>query len=1044
MADSTSLSILRQTPLTSNIATKEWTEENFLSGGHSIWYGECSTASGTAAKTVTIENFPPLSDLKNGDSVRIKFANAQTYNGAPTLNINETGASYIKSNGFTNAARYEWVAGEIIDFSWNVSAWTIVDGGKATTSYYGVTKLASTATTTSDTYAATPGAIFKVVGKTVYGIPNTWTKNTQYNVGDKVYNAGKYYECIQDVSASTFDASYYREIDNAQTQIDNLCAAIEDIDVPQVDGTYLHLSGDTISSNFTLKIAGENVLSGLNGNLAIGNSSKATNNSAALGYNAQATNEYSTALGNNTKANGYYSTAIGLSAQAKNTFASAFGYNANASGQNALAIGSNADASKFNSIAIGYGSKATANNAIQIGNASNFAITNNVADTLQIWDKPLLERTGGKIFIERIPDLPISSVTNLQTTLNNKLSDVKMNGSNVTVTNGVADLSTVLTAHQSLSDLYVLSGEVVEGLSNVVIPKLDTISGLVEDEVEKVDEISAKFDDYSLTGHTHTSSDITNFPPIPTVNNGTLTIQKNGQNVQTFTANQNSSVSANIIVPTKTSDLTNDSGFVVSSDLTKVMEYQGSVTNFSDLPVNAKKGAVYDVISAYNDNPPGTNYAWNGTSWDPLGGSIDTSIFATVSALNKLSNEVTYGLSNVVNPKLSVIADAVEEEVAKLDELSGSLSAYAKLSDIVSIPSDLSAFTNSPGYITQQALSGLSDIYELSSQTINGISNVINPKLSTIADKVEEEVAKLDELSGKLSGYALTSDIPLSVSQLINDKGYITSSYVSLSAVEQNYVIVLTEEQKTALIQQSGIPAETWGDFVVHIDAGGQYGYIGNIDCYSVSQNANGDYVYTGGMPVIESVLGWVPNITIIQGTTTHNVLSVGNTSADLALKSDIDGFLPLDGGGSVTGNIAIEDIDGNNLFFIGPYGKVEIGTRTRANNSGAIAIGYATSSDYWNSLAIGYESYASGHGAIAIGKDANVSAQYSIQLGIPAHSGAARTVLSTDNTFRVWEYPMLDGNTGNIPYARLSAALDPVLGNILSALQEINGTVGN
>lgn len=48
---------------------------------------------------------------------------------------------------------------------------------------------------------------------------------------------------------------------------------------------------------------------------------------------------------------------------------------------------------------------------------------------------------------------------------------------------------------------------------------------------------------------------------IPTVNNGTLTIQKNGTNVQTFTANQSGNTTANITVPTKTSELTNDSGF---------------------------------------------------------------------------------------------------------------------------------------------------------------------------------------------------------------------------------------------------------------------------------------------------------------------------------------------------------------------------------------------------------------------------------------------------------------------------------------------------
>lgn len=49
-----------------------------------------------------------------------------------------------------------------------------------------------------------------------------------------------------------------------------------------------------------------------------------------------------------------------------------------------------------------------------------------------------------------------------------------------------------------------------------------------------------------------------------TVNNGKLTIQKNGTTVATFTANQSGNATANITVPTKTSELTNDS-FVTTS-----------------------------------------------------------------------------------------------------------------------------------------------------------------------------------------------------------------------------------------------------------------------------------------------------------------------------------------------------------------------------------------------------------------------------------------------------------------------------------------------
>ena len=49
---------------------------------------------------------------------------------------------------------------------------------------------------------------------------------------------------------------------------------------------------------------------------------------------------------------------------------------------------------------------------------------------------------------------------------------------------------------------------------------------------------------------------------VPDVNNGTLTIQQNGTTVDTFTANSSSDKTVNISVPTKTSDLTNDSGYI--------------------------------------------------------------------------------------------------------------------------------------------------------------------------------------------------------------------------------------------------------------------------------------------------------------------------------------------------------------------------------------------------------------------------------------------------------------------------------------------------
>jgi len=126
--------------------------------GASVFYGTCATAAATAAKAVECEEFTSA-NLVEGTVLNVKFTNAQTYNGAPTLNVQSTGAKNIKRVGTTNAARYEWVAGEVLQFVYDGSYWMLTDGGIATTTYYGVTKLSNATNSTSTALAATANAV---------------------------------------------------------------------------------------------------------------------------------------------------------------------------------------------------------------------------------------------------------------------------------------------------------------------------------------------------------------------------------------------------------------------------------------------------------------------------------------------------------------------------------------------------------------------------------------------------------------------------------------------------------------------------------------------------------------------------------------------------------------------------------------------------------------------------------------------------------------------------------------------------------------------
>lgn len=130
-----------------------------------IHYGSCSTGASTQIKVVTISSisYSTLADIPVGLSIRVKFTSGQSYNGQPQINLNSLGAVGIKRKGDTGtgyaAARYEWLAGEIIDFCWDGSNWVIINGGIATTTYYGYTKLSSSTSSTSTSVAATPSAV---------------------------------------------------------------------------------------------------------------------------------------------------------------------------------------------------------------------------------------------------------------------------------------------------------------------------------------------------------------------------------------------------------------------------------------------------------------------------------------------------------------------------------------------------------------------------------------------------------------------------------------------------------------------------------------------------------------------------------------------------------------------------------------------------------------------------------------------------------------------------------------------------------------------
>lgn len=124
------------------------------------------------------------------------------------------------------------------------------------------------------------------------------------------------------------------------------------------------------------------------------------------------------------------------------------------------------------------------------------------------------------------------------------------------------------------------------GASTEVVQTTGTSTTSVMSQKAVTDELGKKANsaDLAKVATSGSYNDLANKPTIPTVNNGTLTIQQNGTKVQTFTANQSTNTTANITVPTQVSELTNDSGYITSNGSVK------SVIDYNDASKNIKIG----------------------------------------------------------------------------------------------------------------------------------------------------------------------------------------------------------------------------------------------------------------------------------------------------------------------------------------------------------------------------------------------------------------------------------------------------------------------
>ena len=535
-----------------------------------------------------------------------------------------------------------------------------------------------------------------------------------------------------------------------------------------------------------------------------------------------------------------------------------------------------------------------------------------------------------------------SSVDNLTNyTKTNDLSEVATSGS-------YEDLSDKPTIPSKMSDLtndnnFVSDASYVHTDNNYTSTEKNKLSGIAS---------GAEVNVQSNWTETNTSSDayIKNKPTIPTVNNGKLTIQKNGTDVQTFTANQSSNVTANITVPTQVSELTNDSGYTTNTGtITKVQANGTDVASSGTANIPAATTSKYGVtkLSSATDS---TSEALAATpkavkaAYD-LAASKGTGTITGVSVNG--TSVATSGVANITSVPASVLSGAIPSAVTATTQTSSDNSTKIATTAFVK-----TAIDNLPEPMVFKGSLGTGGT--ITSLPTNGTATVGDTYKVITDGTYASKAAKIGD-----TFICLTKTSSANTWELIpsgdDTGGTVTSVKINATSpiVIDNNTAITTSGERTISHATSGVTAGTYK---------------------SVTVDSKG-HVTAGTNPTTLSGYG-ITDAKISNGTITLG----SNTITPSTVQNIKDG--------SATGSVRTSSSSSENTnYTMGQYAFSE-GYYTKASGKSSHAEG-------WSANASGESSHAEGFSTAASGSDSHAEGYYTVASKAYAHSEGDQTTAS-------------------------------------------------
>lgn len=323
-----------------------------------------------------------------------------------------------------------------------------------------------------------------------------------------------------------------------------------------------------------------------------------------------------------------------------------------------------------------------------------------------------------------------------------------------------------------------------------------------------------------------TSGAYTDLTGTPTIGNATLTIQKNGTDIDTFSANATANKTINITVPTIAADVSAlpvstkyGSALSVSIDnstyvITAALKDQNGDTLGSaqtiDLPLETMV-----VGASYNDNTKKIVLTLkNGTTVDFSVADLVSGLQSEITAQAPLSADLvddTNTTNKFVTANDKITWSGKQDSISDLQAIRSGASAGATAVQ----PADLATVATSGSY------SDLTNKPTIPAAQVNsdwsassGVAQILNkPTLGTMAAETASDYTKTAglssvALSGSYADLSNTPSIPTKTSDLTNDSGFLTQHQdISGKANTADLATVATSGSYADLTNKPTIPA---------------------------------------------------------------------------------------------------------------------------------------------------------------------------------------------------------------------------------------------